>query len=181
MGKRNALRILVGFVLVGLVAACGGGGGGGNPVEPPTASLVFTPTQSQTANSLALVRSNGTDPNTLVLDLRGTGVSDLFGVAFDLTYPASLHYDGATEGTWLNGGGAQTSLQVATGNNRLVVGLSRLGTLTGVSGDGTLLSLRFSAVAAGSGSIAFEAPNAYNSISNAYTVKWIGGSVAVTR
>ena len=180
MGKRIAVRVVAG-ALVALAAACGGGGGGGNPVEPPTASLVFTPAQNQTANSLALVRSNGTDPNSLALDLRGTGVSDLYGAAFDLTYPASLRFDGATEGTWLNGGGAQTSLQVATGTNRLTVGITRLGALTGVTGDGTLLTLRFSAVAAGSGSIEFVAPNAYTTTSTAYTVRWIGGSVAVTR
>jgi hypothetical protein len=181
LGKRIAVRVCAG-AFVALAASCGGGGGGGNPVEPPTASLVFTPAQNQTANSLALVRSNGTDPNSLALDLRGTGVSDLYGVAFDLAYPASLRYDGATEGTWLNGGGAaQTSLQVATGTNRLTVGITRLGALSGITGDGTLLTLRFSAVAAGSGSIEFVAPNAYSTTSNAYTVRWIGGSVAVTR
>jgi hypothetical protein len=185
LGRRGALRVLALLVVAtALGAACGGGGGGGGgggPVDPPTASLTFTPAQSQPNNSLALVRSNGNDPNTLVLDLRAMQVADVYGVAFDLTFPANLRYDSATEGTFLSAGGASTSLQVTEANNRLTVGLTRLGGLTGVSGDGTLLSLRFSAVAAGNGSLAFVAPTAYNANSIAYTVQWVGGTVAVVR
>jgi hypothetical protein len=185
LGRRGALRLLALLaVAAALGAACGGGGGGGGgggPVEPPTASLTFTPAQNQPNNSLALVRSNGNDPNTMVLDLRAQQVADLYGVAFDLTFPANLRYDSASEGTFLSAGGATTSLQVSEANNRLTVGLTRLGGLNGVSGDGALVSLRFSAVAAGSGSLAFVGPNAYNANSSAYTVQWVGGAVAVVR
>ncbi len=183
MGRRHALRLVAGILLVAaLGAACGGGGGGGGPIEPPPTSLTFTPAQTQPVNSVVLARSNGTDPNTLVLELRATGVSDLYGVGFDLTYPAALRYEATTEGTWLSSAGAVlTSLQVGPASNRLTVGLSRLGSVGGVSGDGVLLSLRFSAVAAGSGALEFSNAEAFNSTTTAFTVQWIGGSVSVVR
>lgn len=173
-------------MLTALVAAvswsCGGGGDGGGPIQPPPASLTYTPTAPAPANSLSLGRANGTDPNQLVVELQGRGVTDLYGVAFDLTYPSVLRYEGATEGTWLSASGAaQTSLQVAPQTGRLVIGLSRLGAIGGASGDGALLSLRFTAVAAGNGALQFSNPEAFTSTSAAYTVQWIGGSVSVVR
>jgi hypothetical protein len=186
MGKRHALRLVAGCLLAAAVgAACGGGGGGGGgggPIEPPASSLTFTPAQNQPDNSIALVRTNGSDANQLVVELRARGVTDLYGVGFDLSFPVSLRYDGASEGTWLSSGGAaQTTLQVAAASNRLTVGLSRLGGVTGVSGDGALLSLRFTAVAAGNGGLEFANPEAFNSTTTAFNVQWIGGTVSVVR
>ena len=183
MGRRVALSFALAAALVALGTACGGGGGGGGggPVEPPAATLSFTPTSAAPANSVSLVRTNGTDPNLLVLELRATGVTDLYGVAFDLSYPSSLRYDSTSEGTWLSSNGAQTSLQVAEQTGKLVIGHSRLGGIGGSTGDGTLLTLRFTAVTAGTGALTFSDTEAFNSGSVAYTVQWIGGSVAVTR
>ncbi len=182
MGRR-ALKGLVAAALLALGVACGGsddGGGGG--VEPPTNSLTYSPAQAAPTNSLSLVRTNGTDPDQLVLELRATGVTDLYGVAFDITYPSSLRYDSASEGTWLSASGSvATSFQVAPQTGRLVIGLSRLGDLGGATGDGTLLTLRFGAATAGNGALEFVGPRAYNSGSVAYTAQWIGGSVAVVR
>jgi hypothetical protein len=129
------------------------------------------------------VRTNGEDPNALVLDVRVRGIQDLYGVAFDLTFPPSLSYQDATEGAFLATGGAATSLQIASSPGRLVVGHTRLGAVGGVAGgEGTLLTLRFSAVAAGSGAMNFSQQNAYSSFGTPlYTVGWVGGSVTVAR
>jgi hypothetical protein len=144
--------------------------------------LTYNPAQSASTNSLSLARTNGTDPNQLVLELRATGVTDLYAVAFDLTYPSSLRYDSSSEGTWLSASGAvPTSLQIGQQSGRLVVGLSRLGAVGGATGDGALLTLRFSAVTTGNGALEFVGPSAYNSFNVAYTAQWIGGSVAVVR
>src|SRR5580693_7865842 len=110
-----------------LLAACGGGGSGGG-----------TPT----------------GPTTLVLDVHAGAVTDLYGVAFNLTYPKQvLQFAGATEGTFENAAGSvNTAFQVTESPaGTLVVAVSRLGAVAGASGSGTLVTLRFTSTASGSG------------------------------
>jgi hypothetical protein len=182
-------RAVPALVAAGLLAACGGGGGGGGgggPTAPPTAtpapvSIGFSPTGTGGANSLALTRVSG-DATTLVLSLEATSVTDLYGVAFDLTYPAAvLDFDEVTEGTFLDQGGIDTTLQVAeTPDGTLVVGLSRLGQVSGRSGTGTLLRLEFRRQAPGSGDVRFEDNQAFNAAGNPITgITWSGGRVTV--
>lgn len=171
-------------LLAAVGVACGGGGGGGGPTQPPLPSLVFTPAGAAANGSVALVRSNGTDPTTLVLEVRVREVAGLYGVAFDLTFPETvLRFDTASEGSFLSAGGAATAFQVApVGSGRLVVGLSRLGSIGGVAGgEGLLLTLRFTAIAAGSGNLAFSANRGYDSTGSVLAAQWLAGAVTVTR
>lgn len=183
-----AVRVALGAMLAAgglMIAGCGGGGGGGGTgptgPPPPGTSIVFTPAGG---GSILLGSGAGTQGTTLALDLRTTGVQDLYGLAFHLSYPvAALHYVGATEGNLLNGGGVvPTSFQIVDSPpGNLVVGLTRLGTVAGTASAGTLLSLQFSAVASGSGTMAFSANQANDSNGNAIPgVAWAGGSVQVT-
>lgn len=173
----------IGVALAILAAACGGsGGGGGGGTAPPQPALTFTPSGAAGSNSLSLERTNGNDPNILELAVRARQIPDLYGVAFDLEHPAALRFDTATEGTFLSAG-AMTSFQVSPAQTgRVVVGLTRLGAVPGVSGEGALLTIRFSATGAGSGELRFTNQSAFNSNRSALgTVQWLGGSVAVTR
>jgi len=179
--RAPARRALVGAAL--LAAACGGsGGGGGGGTAPPQPGLTFTPAGTAGSNSIFLNRSNGADPNLLELEVRARQVPDLYGVAFDLEYPAALRFDTATEGTFLNAG-AMTSFQVSSAQaGRVVVGLTRLGPVAGLSGEGVLLTLRFTATGAGSGELRFSNRSAFNSNRTPLgAVEWLGGSVTVTR
>ena len=167
------------------VPACGGsggGGGGGSPTPPPPAGgITFTPAGNPAGAAVVLTRQ-GNDPNTLVLTVEARSVSDLYGVAFDLAYPSqALTFEGATEGGFLGGGTATTSLQVAEQQGRLVVGLTRLGAVSGSSGSGTLLTLSFRAVAAGNGALSFSANQGIASNGAPLALDWLGGSVQVTR
>src|SRR5262249_34436368 len=135
---------------VALLVACGGGGGGGGP-SGPQPSVQFTPSGSPGANRLSLQQSGGA-PSSLTLNLVAQALDGLYGVAFDLAYPASaLRYASAAPGAALGGAG-QTSLQVAeAGAGHLIVGFSRLGNIGGVpNAAGVVLTLRFDAIAAGS-------------------------------
>ncbi len=167
-----------------LAAACGGGGGGGGGPTgppPPTSAIVFTPAGG---GNPMLVSGAGTQGSTLSLELRTAGIQDLYGVAFHLGYPAgALRFVGATEGSLLNSGGAlPTSFQVVeapAGN--LVIGLTRLGAVAGTAAPGTLLTLQFTAVASGSGTLAFSSNQAANSQGNAIQgLGWSAGAVQVT-
>jgi hypothetical protein len=168
-------------LLLLLLAACGGGGGGGgSPSEPPPpqAGITYTAGSAASQNGIAVVQGTGGNANTLVLEVRANGVTDLYGVAFDLTFPGNLLQNASiSQGAFLTGG----SFQYAASSGRLVIGLSRLGAVRGVAGSGVLLTASFSATAAGDGTIAFANNAAFDSTGAPIPITWSGGSVHVTR
>jgi hypothetical protein len=178
----------LGLVLVVLiVAACGGGGGGGGggptappPPPPPQPSLVFTPQGTADANSIVLASGAGSTANSLILEVRAIGVTDLYGLAFDLSYPsAQLQFVRVSAGPLLAGGSVQGAV---AGPGSLVAGGTRLGAVPGASGSGVLMTIEFSAVAAGQGAFNFTRNTALDSRGVAIPgVVWAGGTVVVTR
>lgn len=173
------------LALVFILVACnGGGGGGGGPTQPtPTPppsqpSLVFTP-QGGGGSGVSLAAGGASTASTLVLEVRANSVTDLYGVAFDLAYPANLlQFVRATQGPLLAGG----TLQVASGTaGNLVVGLSNLGPVPGASGSGVLMTLEFRASGAGQGSFSFSRNVAVNSAGQPINgFSWGTGTVQVT-
>lgn len=168
------------------LAACGGGGGGGSsptqptPTPPPPSqpSLVFTPSGSA-GTGLSLAAGAASTASTLILEVRANSVTDLYGVAFDLAYPANLvQYVRVTQGPLLAGG----TLQVASGGTgTLVVGLSNLGPVPGASGSGVLMTFEFRAVGAGQGSFTFSRNVAVDSAGQSINgLSWGTGTVRVT-
>jgi len=180
-----ASLVAVALATLPLVSCGGGGGGGGGGMTPPTmpqTGVMFT-AGSATAPAIRLTRGAGSSGTVLEVEVRSDSVNDLYGVAFDLTFPSSvLRYDGYSEGSQLSSGGTQTSLQVAqAGSGQLVIGHSRLGDVAGSSGSGVLLTLRFTAISSGSGSLSFAANQAFDSAGDALgDVSWAGGTVSAT-
>jgi hypothetical protein len=141
---------------------------------------VFTAQSAATANSVSLASGSGTTANTLILEVRATQVNDLYGVAFDLAYPSAvLQFVRATPGPMLANGSVQA---VASTAGTLVVGGTHLGNVAGANGSGVVMTLEFSAVAAGTGSFAFSRNAAFDSDGDTMPgISWIAGSVTVTR
>ncbi len=173
------------LLLALLLTACGGSGGGGGgtttePPPPPVAGIAFTAQAPPGANSLYLASGAATTASTLVLELRANQVTDLYGVAFDLTYPATqLQYVRVTAGPLLANGAVQAAV---SSPGTLILGGTHLGTTAGASGSGVVLTIELSAVAAGQGSFAFSRNSALNSTGAAISgVTWLGGSVTVTK
>jgi hypothetical protein len=185
--RAAAALVLVATVAVAAMVACGGGGGGGTPTgpPPPTAAIVFTPAGAGGANSIALAAESSTDASTLVLDVRASGVTDLYGFTFNLAYPSQvLHFAGATEGTFENAAGSVNTAFQAVENpaGTLVVAVSRLGAVGGASGSGVLATLRFTSAASGSGAFNFSRNRGFNSTGAEIAgLTWVGGSVTVVR
>jgi hypothetical protein len=176
------LAALAAAVLLAL-ACGGGGGGGGGPTGPPPVvqRITFTPTGGGATSAVTLTSGAGSTATNLVLEIRANQVGDLYGLSFDLTYPQGLlRYDSATEGTVLSQGGAPTSLLInsSTAGN-LVVGLSRLGAVSGVDASGVLLTLRFTAVGSGTGTFGFSRNSAVDSTGDGLSLSWGGGNVEV--
>jgi len=171
-----------------VLAACGGGGGGGGPTEPtpppPAAGIVFTAQGSAGNNTVSLASGAGTTDTTLVLELRATQVTDLYGVAFDLAYPsAQLQFTRVIPGPLLASGAVQGSAQaVPSPAGTLVVGGTHLGSVPGATGSGVVLTLEFTSGAVGQGSFAFSRNSALDSDGDTITgVAWLAGSVQVNR
>lgn len=183
-------RLLSGLLLALIVAvalACGGGGGGGGggpteptPPPPPPPGIVFTAQGTAGANTLFLASGAATTATTLILELRANQVTDLYGVAFDLTYPSTqLQFVRVTPGPLLANGAAQAA---AGGTGTLIVGGTRLGNVAGATGSGVVLTLEFTAVAAGTGSFAYARNSALDSDGDTVTgLAWLAGSVQVNR
>jgi hypothetical protein len=182
--RPGVLASILATLLPLVAASCGGGGGGPTmPPPPPTKTVItFTPATGGSPG-ISLAAGASADSSTLVLEVHDNGVTGLYGLAFNLTYPNTvLHFTGASEGTVLNGGGIATSLQAAESPaGTLVVGLTRLGGVSGTSTSGVLLTLRFSAVASGSGSFAFTHTQAVGATGTTLSgLTWTAGTVQVT-
>lgn len=167
-------------VLIVAGLACGGGGGGGGPTGPPPVppGINFTPTSAASSESVYLAEGGQTSASKLFLEVRANEVEDLYGVAFDLAYPANLlTYLRVTEGGFL---GSNTSLEVVEkGSGLLIVGHTRLGNQSGRDGSGLLMTLEFLPVGNGSGSFDFQNAQAFRTNSFPQTVEFIAGTVSV--
>ena len=183
-GRQALAAVLAAAVSLGL-AACGGGGGGGTspppPPPPPSQGITFT-TASGASTSVVALRSVGVAGTRITLEVRAEMVNDLYGVAFDLSYPTSLfRLSSQSEGTFLGQGGAATTFQaVEPTPGTLVIGVSRLGALGGASGSGPLVTLVFDAIAAGSGNFSFTHNQAFAADGTpSGSVGWLGGMAQV--
>jgi len=133
-------------------------------------------------DAVVLRQGPGSTANRLVLELVAQDVSVLYGLSFDLQFPVSvLSFETATEGTFLASDGSSTTLQVVeqpAGN--LVIGLSRLGQVAALSGTGVLLTLEFRPVGSGSGTLRFDANQAFDASGDPLpAVVWGAGTVQV--
>jgi hypothetical protein len=180
---RGAAALLLAALSL-LALACGGGGGGSptSPPPPPAAGIVFTPQGAPGSNTIYLASGAATTATTLVLEVRANQVTDLYGVAFNLTYPsAQLQFSSATAGALLGGDSGSAQAVVSTPGT-LVVGGSHLGAVPGANGSGVVLTLVFTATAAGQGSFGFALNSAFSSTGQTQSgISWLAGSVQVTR
>jgi hypothetical protein len=93
------------------------------------------------------------------LEVSVNNISDLYAVPFYLTYePKLLQFVSAKEGPFLGQDGNLTIFAFYNDNNhrRIVVGLTRLGQIKGISGSGTVMRINFKAVGIGNASIVFD-------------------------
>jgi len=97
--------------------------------------------------------------DTFQVQIRISGADNIGHVPFHLTYdPAVLRFERGLEGEVLAADGNRTVF-VAAANSKgdtVVVGLSRLGRVEGVAGEGVLCTLEFTAVSAGETPLAFR-------------------------
>jgi hypothetical protein len=131
-----------------------------------------------TTGSCFLQQGPQTSSAKLFLEVRVHDVVELYGVAFDLTFPANLlSYLTVKEGSFL---GETTALEVAeVSPGHLVVGHTKLGNQKGRSGSGLLMTLELTPLANGSGAIDFLNEQAFRTNSFPLAADFIAGTVSV--
>ena len=170
MKRRLGVLIFTG-VLAWLAAACGGGGGGGPtappaPPPPPPEPVAFSAVGTPGSMTVHLTKASGTATSVLRLEVRASEFGGLYGLGFDLVYPANLlDYRGGSqvEGDFLSGDGSRTEIFARERTDgSIIVGLSRVGDVGGVDGSGLLVTLDFNVVSNGSGSFSYVANGAFD-------------------
>ena len=134
---------------------CWGGGWAGHFGFAPDAEYTVVPFGERFSLSTASTQIEKGD--TFTLRLNAANITDLAGWQTDIAFdPALLKANAVTEGNFLKQGGGRTFFQKGTIQNKQgkITGIKAARTSTGgVTGDGTLLSLRFTAIANGKGRI----------------------------
>ncbi len=132
---------LLGWVLLAL-----GCQGGGSSSEPSGHQMPASPEPAVALTAPAAPVAVGHDVR---LAIETQAARDLYAVDLTLTYdPGQLTYLGQVEGDLLNRDGAPTAVEVAEAEDapgHLLVGLTRVGDVGGVSGAGVLVTIVFRA------------------------------------
>lgn len=186
--KSQPLKFLAFYFLVLLITvalpACGGGGGGGGtgPTSPSTTISFSGSTPGN--NAVYMAKNNAlSSGNILAIDVNVNNVSNnVYGSAFDVDFDSTkMTYDSYAAGSFLESGGNTTSYQVGlqSGNSgKLIVGISRQGAVNGISGSGTLITLKFNVT--GNSSVAFSNYELRDSSNQTISgITWYGGTMAV--
>ena len=143
----------VALVLSLLASSCGGGGGSSSvapaSAAPPQAiTATFQPSQTPSGPGVVVDGPSSPQQGSITLDFVASSISNpTYGAAFDLDFdPSLVSFDSFQNGSFFEPGG-KVNYQVAKapGNpGKLIVGVSLLGSSNGASGNGRILSIRFS-------------------------------------
>lgn len=120
--------------------------------------------------------------DVIAIDVRLNNVSDyVYGTAFGVDFDSTkIDFVGYATGSLLEQGGKTAEYMWAENSNEVILGITRLGGVGGVSGSGTLVTLKFKAVAAGNSTISFGYGSLKDPALNTVTINsWDGGTVAV--
>ena len=161
--------------VLAMVPLLGCESGGGSPTAPAapvtTRGVIFSPA---TPNDPAIALRGSASGSTVEIEVYAVGVDDLYGVSFELRFPADLlRYEN-------HGRGVFPSLEAREGGvGQLLVGATHLGPVAGLSGDGAVVLARFTAIANGNGRFDFSGEEAFDSFGDRLTLNWQGGTVSI--
>ena len=177
----RATHALLAALLAVALPSCGGSSPTTpTPPTPPPTTMTFSGSGAPAVDSVALTLQGATS-NQVTLALVVNNVNDLYGAGVDLTFdPAVVAFSSFEAGTLLNGDGAAVNTQVSEPQSgTLVIGVTRVGAVPGITGSGTLIVLRFNAVTPGSTAVATGNGGAFDSAGTALATQFFGGTLTV--
>lgn len=147
-------------------------------LPPNKVTFVADANPGSDAIALSMTESTATE---FTLVLTAVSVTDLYGYAVDISFdPTVVAFDSAEAGDFLEAPGSTVSTQVTeqpTGT--LVIGQTRVGAFPGVSGSGTLLTLKFRSLAAGTSPFTTANASAFDSAGATLATQFFGGTATV--
>lgn len=153
-----------------------------NPTTTTNSSISFS-SSGIGGNNTVYMAYNNVSNNILAIDVKaGSLSSGVYGAAFDVDFDSSkMIFDSYVAGSFLENGGNTVSYQVGlqSGNSgKLIVGISRQGNVSGVTGSGTIVTLKFKVTSAGS--LAFSNSAIMDPSNQVISgISWSGGTVTV--
>lgn len=184
MNWRAVLRLHAPASIVLVCAACGGGSDGGGTV-PSCLDLIGT---TPPAAGKVVTREAAGGCESATLEVVVTDVADLHSARFTVRFdPAVVRYDGfSTAGSILGSDGATVQVLEDRASDRVTIGLTRLGSSSGVDAAGSrvLVKLLYTRVGAAgaSGSLDYQDATLYGSETPPVAkpgLTWAGGTLRV--
>lgn len=158
--RHKSIKAIIFLSSMILIQGCGGGGEEKSSITSPSQLASFR--GAPAGNKAVYMTQNSSLGNSgsLAIDVKVGSVSDAYGAGFDVDFDSSkLSYDGYVAGGFLENGIDTVNYNVTTqpGNSgKLIVGISRLGSVGGVSGSGTIITLKFKVVTSGNSPVTFS-------------------------
>ena len=174
------------FVCVVIVFLGLGGCGGGIDTHPDR----FIPDTTDPGQDSISLELRSLDDERVVLNVKANRISsDVFSATFDLHFDSSvLSFDGFEPGNFLEDEGNQVDYLLAPASDRtdlLIAGVSKRQGQSGSTGDGTLITIRFKKVLAGTSALAFENMSLTDPSGNEIRrpdqseIKWYGATIVL--
>ena len=123
-----------------LSVACGSGGGSddSDPIDDNGVNAGFAADQPAPGAKTVAMSEEDTAADEVTVDVAVTDTSNVYGIAFDVTFDASnVEFEDWDAGTLLEQDGKSVDYQVEEQVGRLVVTATRQGNVTGASAVGT--------------------------------------------
>ena len=181
----NRALIIALVALVAVSTACSSGSGD-DPVVVPVFSAGFVPLEPNPGPDTVSAGEGGIGGNLVTVDINVTDTNGMYGAAFDLIYnPSGANYVGFTEGNLFEQGGHTPFYDVEPQNGRLVVVVTRQGSVPVVNASGTqtIIGLTFEVIQEGGSIVSLDASELLDDqtlpqpIPN---ITWFGGSLTGT-
>jgi hypothetical protein len=123
------------------------------PVDPGLTAFFEADVDEPGPNTVSMQpRENAQKHISIDIHMEEITNGEVYAAAFDINFrPVILAFEGFEAGDFLESSGAQVTYQVAEAQGSpgtLVIGVSLVGDVEGVTGSGTLITLKFKALAA---------------------------------
>lgn len=156
----KSIRAIIFIGIITLIHGCGGSGGDSGLATSSSKMITFKSSTLGDKTVNMVQNSNISNGDTLAINVTVNNLSNVYGIGFDIDFDSSkLSYDGYVSGNYLEKGGNTVNYIITTqsGNSgKLIAGISRLGSVGGISGSGMMVTLKFKVVSAGSTSLTFS-------------------------
>lgn len=142
--------------------------------------VLFNSESSDIPSNSFYLTLEGVAEDIFTIGIHVKDINDLYGTAFTLRFdPSMLFFIDAREGAFLKGGGHSTSFMASLeeGNpGNLIIGHTRLGSVTGACGSGLLATVTFKVMREGESSLSFINASAFDSNGDIIDLLgWFGG------